>query len=517
MTSHYRHRRTSVPGILFNQLEPGEIAVNTANRQLTVGDDDPASVGSPLPMLAVRVFDARSMYVAGEFVIQGGAFYRCKNDITSPAAFDPEQWDKYSDDGTIRDYINGETTGKVARAGDTMVGPLVLAADPVNDLEPATKRYTDAAIGGVVHDYQAADQTITANYLSKTGGILTGQLTLAADPVTDLQAATRQYVDRKGTGLPDAPSDTHIYARQNGAWSDINPTLTALVPKTRRVDGGGLASGGGDLTADRTITVTAATQAEAEAGTDNTKAMTPLTTAEAIAVLQLFTAIASQAEAETGTNNTKGMTPLRVRQAIIKYVGDVAKVWSTGDIKLTIDNVPAEGWVLMNDGSIGSAASGATARANADAEPLYTLLWNKVSQSYAPVSGGRGASPAADFAANKTIALTKVLGRALAVAGAGAGLTPRPLGGTDGYEYIGLTADQLAPHTHAIRISDAQENAGAPFPPGVEDMINYNSMLVANQYVQPHASQPYLVMSAGSGNGHYNVQPTTYLNVMIRL
>jgi hypothetical protein len=51
---------------------------------------------------------------------------------------------------------------------------------------------------------------------------------------------------------------------------------------TRSVLVGGLATGGGALTADRTVTVTASTQAQAEAGTDNATAMTPLRTAQAI-------------------------------------------------------------------------------------------------------------------------------------------------------------------------------------------------------------------------------------------
>lgn len=53
--------------------------------------------------------------------------------------------------------------------------------------------------------------------------------------------------------------------------------------KATTITGGGIASGGGDLSANRTITVTAATGAEAVAGTNNTKAVTPLALASAIA------------------------------------------------------------------------------------------------------------------------------------------------------------------------------------------------------------------------------------------
>ena len=59
-----------------------------------------------------------------------------------------------------------------------------------------------------------------------------------------------------------------------------------------------------------------ASQAQAEAGTDNTTIMTPLRSAQAITALAPVPAIASQAQAEAGTDNTTIITPLRVRNAL---------------------------------------------------------------------------------------------------------------------------------------------------------------------------------------------------------
>lgn len=108
--------------------------------------------------------------------------------------------------------------------------------------------------------------------------------------------------------------------------------------------------------------------------------------------------------------------------------------FTTGDVKLTYKTAADAGWVMMNDGTIGNAVSGGTTRANADTVYLFTLLWNNTADAQCAVSGGRGASAAADFAANKTIALPKALGRALASAGAGAGLTSRVLALASGTE-----------------------------------------------------------------------------------
>lgn len=63
-----------------------------------------------------------------------------------------------------------------------------------------------------------------------------------------------------------------------------------------------------------------------------------------------------------------------------------------------------------NGRTIGSAASGATERANADTQALYEFFWNTYSNSLCPVTGGRGASASADFAANKPIATLDMRG-----------------------------------------------------------------------------------------------------------
>lgn len=69
------------------------------------------------------------------------------------------------------------------------------------------------------------------------------------------------------------------------------------------------------------------------------------------------------------------------------------------------------GWVRMNGRTIGNASSAATERANADTEDLFTFLWTNYSDSVCAVSGGRGASASADYAANKTIGLPSLRGR----------------------------------------------------------------------------------------------------------
>lgn len=90
---------------------------------------------------------------------------------------------------------------------------------------------------------------------------------------------------------------------------------------------------------------------------------------------------------------------------------DPDSVLKTGDFKIAYNDQPQSGFVRANGRTIGSAASGATERANADTQALYEHLWGYTNIT---VSGGKGASAAADYAANKPLVLPNSAGRMLA-------------------------------------------------------------------------------------------------------
>lgn len=87
----------------------------------------------------------------------------------------------------------------------------------------------------------------------------------------------------------------------------------------------------------------------------------------------------------------------------------LAQASPPGTFVLYMGQLPPSGWLKANGTTIGSAASGATNRANADTEALFSLLWVNFDNATLPIqtSGGvattRGASAAADFAANKRL------------------------------------------------------------------------------------------------------------------
>ncbi len=84
---------------------------------------------------------------------------------------------------------------------------------------------------------------------------------------------------------------------------------------------------------------------------------------------------------------------------------DPNAIFQTGDMIFVGKNGTRTGFVRCNGRGIGSATSGGTERANADCSSLFEFVWNNYANGQCAVSGGRGGSAAADFAANKTIAL----------------------------------------------------------------------------------------------------------------
>lgn len=195
---------------------------------------------------------------------------------------------------------------------------------------------------------------------------------------------------------------------------------------------------------------------------------------------------------------------------------------TTGDIKLTIKTVADPGWALINADpfSFGNAVSGATFAA-ASASALYSLIWTGVSNSFAPVSSGRGATPAGDFAANKTIAFPRVLGRALAVAGAGSLLTARALGQFLGEETHLQTLAELVAHAHTYvdpghihGISPQTLTSGGTNLQGAAALGNFGTPGAA----ATQAAVTGITISNSGGGTSFNVmQPTTFLNLMVKL
>jgi microcystin-dependent protein len=137
---------------------------------------------------------------------------------------------------------------------------------------------------------------------------------------------------------------------------------------------------------------------------------------------------------------------------------DPTTVLATGDLKVSYGTGILTGFVRANGRTLGSATSGATERANSDTQALFLNLW--AADANLAVGGGRGVSAAADWAANKTIALPDWRGRSIAglddmgntaagrLTSTYFGTTATVLGAAGGGESLTLSSSQMPSHTH---------------------------------------------------------------------
>lgn len=206
--------------------------------------------------------------------------------------------------------------------------------------------------------------------------------------------------------------------------------------------------------------------------------------------------------------------------------------FSAGDAKLTYKTAADTTWVMMDDGTIGDASSGASTRANADTADAYAVIWAIGSAASIPIltSAGAGstygASAAADFAAHKRLTLPRTLGRALVGAGTGSGLTAKQIGGIDGADTVTIGKTNLPAVTLTTAIASGQ---GSHFHSwGASN----NTVQVDPQYAQysgggstfsPNttaATLPAMVGTTplgGSGTALSIEQASSFLNVMLKL
>jgi hypothetical protein len=299
---------------------------------------------------------------------------------------------------------------------------------------------TAGVLNAALAAYFDIGTVLSAHFLSLAGGTLTGPLTLSGPPTAPLNATTKQYVDSvQGTGLPLTGGT--MQGNINMAGGSIINLAEAVSP---------------DDAVDKDYV-------------DNKVApLAPLAGPQF--VLGPSSAPCTAPTAAPGDSTTT----IATTAFVAGQVGGAAGAWSTGDVKLTYKTVVDTGWIFMDDTTIGASNSNAAHRDGVGGIPanglqaLFTMFWN-FPAAWCPMftAGGasqpRGSTAANDYTAGYSMSMPKVLGRALAIAGTGAGLTARVLSSFVGEETHVLTALESVPHRHVavlqipeIDITDAQ-------------------------------------------------------------
>jgi hypothetical protein len=164
-------------------------------------------------------------------------------------------------------YVGGDPT-KVSKAGDTMTGALVLPGDPTAALQAADKNYVDSVTSAGV-----ADATTTTKGKVQLAGDLSGTAAAPTVPaLTSKVGTSRQILTGAGlSGGGDLTADRTLSATDattlakgivqlagdlgGTAASPTVPGLASKAPTTRLITAGTGLSGGGDLSVDRTLAV----------------------------------------------------------------------------------------------------------------------------------------------------------------------------------------------------------------------------------------------------------------------
>ncbi|EKD89540.1 MAG: hypothetical protein ACD_33C00045G0007 [uncultured bacterium] len=145
----------------------------------------------------------------------------------------------------VTSNVQTQLDSKLPLTGGTLTGSLILATDPTTNLQATTKQYVDAGDINLQNQISIISPIITTlntdpttkTYVdnndilkvTKSGDVLTGYLTLHADPMLALQPATKQYVDAMvmssslDSGIIIAtPNSAAIsgFLRCNGAYVD---------------------------------------------------------------------------------------------------------------------------------------------------------------------------------------------------------------------------------------------------------------------------------------------------------
>jgi hypothetical protein len=178
------------------------------------------------------------------------------------------------------------------------------------------------------------------------------------------------------------------------------------------------------------------------------------------------------------------------------YIDDFDGKW----IYLTLDSIR----------TIGNASSGAAIAASWT-QTLFTHLWTNYTQSQCPVltsAGGastRGASAAADWAANKRITLFDYRGRVIIGAGSGSSLTTRSKGAAGGEETHINTTTEIPAHNHQSKGSGFITNGTSSDRAQLASTGTGASNWAVNDFTQ----------NSGGGGGHNNMQPYAAEHLLI--
>lgn len=404
------------------------------------------------------------------------------NGIVTPDSLTPEVFEALTQD--ISDQVTSATSSAQSALTSAISSAASAAAAAASQVAATTSENAAALnASGAATSASAAQASQTAAAASAAAALVSQNAAAASASAASTSAGTATTQ----AGIATTQAGTATTQATNAATSATTATTQAGIATTQA----------GTATTQAGIATT-------QAGTATTQA----TAAAASAAAAAASAASITLPIPIGSGGTGVTSIAALRAALGIYDAE------TGDLQPTMASAARAGWVMASGRTIGNASSSATERANADTSALFTMLWTNLADAEAPVSGGRGASAAADFAANKTITLPDLRGRAIVgkdnmggatasrITSAGAGIDGTVLGKSGGAQTHTLTEAQSPPHVHAQNIgSNNGTSGGSPIGASGSNA----------------GGAGFSTGSAGGGAAHNNTQPSYIANVMVKL
>lgn len=307
-------------------IVPGAMPSRDANGRAMPGKLRFYAPGTTTPK---TVYTASDLVTAHPFPILSDSAGRWPSIWADDAQSFDVGWSDQTFDKTIATYAN------VSPANDAVLASTALAQ---GSADAAAASAATAAANATQNNAVASAASAAAAATSATAAA--GSATAAAGSAT---AASGSATTAAGSATAAATSAANAAA------------IVGFDPTVRTISAGGIATGGGTLAANRTITVTKSSQAQAQAGTDDTTAMTPVRVADAITALALPAQPGNTLKALT----TNGTSPSWGASVTPDVVVQDQKTNGTAAASLTSGtwNDRALNTVVRNNGSVGSLAS----------------------------------------------------------------------------------------------------------------------------------------------------------------